>query len=91
MNLLFMKQFSWGEQTEFVNKLWVMAINEGYAKYSQLPQYSGPDWTIDNSPVPKLHTIRKVSSRYKEGMKVQPFFGLINLVDRLFLGLCLKY
>lgn len=78
MKLPFMLKFPWGEETHFLEKLWKMYIDNHssigeFTMYWSLANDYGISLPVYDNQVPKLHTIRPASERYKVGQFVQPF------------------
>lgn len=74
MNQSFMSKFPWGEPTYFKEKLLAMAMDRYTLSSEDMEKYGICLQWIDF--IPKLHTIRPVSDRYKVGQMQQPFYWL---------------
>jgi len=80
MKLPFMLKFPSGEETYFIEKLWATSMKYCYSNeieymeyYRKQKEYFGKNEIIEGSNIPKLHTIRNQSDRFKVGQFVQPF------------------
>jgi hypothetical protein len=73
MKLPFMLKFPSGEETHFIEKLWAMYLMTTGMK--NIRSYYKNMMNIDTEKIyiPKLHTIRNQSERFKVGQFVQPF------------------
>lgn len=76
MKLPFMLKFPWGEETHFIEKLLANNWNgdlQLFKKYFKIAENCGIDINTPIGYIPKLHTIRNASERFKVGQFVQPF------------------
>lgn len=76
MKLPFMLKFPWGEETHFIEKLWAMRTLDEIDYLRSLYQMLATEFNIqfeNGAFIPKLHTIRNASDRFKVGQFTQPF------------------
>ncbi len=78
MKLPFMLKFPSGEETHFIEKLWNMQIKMDIDSCLMFDEYLDKAnkcgiWISPFNYIPKLHTIRNHSDRFKVGQFVQPF------------------